>query len=309
MPLLNRLLFAESPILRVRDVQLSATDSLPTRREKLARIVLDEMCRMYQFVGLLDVNGNTLEINRAALEGAGIHLADVEGKPFWEARWWPVSREFQEQQRDLVRRARQGEFVRCDIEIYARAAGEQTIIIDYSLSPIKDENGRIVFLLVEGRDITQRKQADAKIARKNQELEKLRAAQSPGAVRQPATGQPLVIFSEENAEMRRFISEVLSDLYRIVPCIDGAEALATAIAQPPDLLITDLLTPQLGGSPLVEEMRRVESLAHVPILVLSATADDERRVKLLAESVQDYLVKPFSAQELRAQPGGHKALP
>src|SRR5580700_1466864 len=110
MPTTDRQLFAESPILRVRDVQLSLTDSLPTRREKLARIVLDEI---YQFVGLLDVNGNTLEINRAALERADIHLDDVQGKPFWEARWWRISRETQERQRDLVRRAGQGEFIRC----------------------------------------------------------------------------------------------------------------------------------------------------------------------------------------------------
>ena len=276
MPATDRQLFAESPILRVRDVQLSLTDSLPTRREKLARIVLDEI---YQFVGLLDVNGNTLEINRAALERADIHLDDVQGKPFWEARWWRISRETQERQRDLVRRAGQGEFIRCDIEIYAQANGEQTVIIDYSLSPIRDENGRIVFLLAEGRDITQSKRAPS----------------------EPSTGQPLLIVSADNAEMRLFIAESLGDLYRIVPCVDGAEALATAIVQPPDLLITDLATPKLGGGRLVEEMRRVEVLAHVPILVLSATADEELRVKLLAESVQDYLVKPFSAQELRAR--------
>jgi PAS domain S-box-containing protein len=276
MPATDRQLFAESPILRVRDVQLSATDSLPTRREKLARIVLDEI---YQFVGLLDVNGNTLEINRAALERAAIQLDDVQGKPFWEARWWRVSREAQERQRDLVRRAGQGEFVRCDMEIYADAAGGETVIIDYSLSPIKDENGRIVFLLAEGRGITKSKRAPS----------------------QPSTGQPLLILSADNAEMRLFITEALGDLYRIVPCVDGAEALATAIVQPPDLLITDLMTPKLGGGRLVEEMRRVELLAHVPILVLSATADEELRAKLLAESVQDYLVKPFSAEELRAR--------
>jgi PAS domain-containing protein len=84
--------FAHSPTLRVRDVTLSATDDLQTYREKLARIVLDEM---YQLVGLLDTDGTTLEINRAALEGAGIQLGDVRGKPFWETRWWAVSSRLQ----------------------------------------------------------------------------------------------------------------------------------------------------------------------------------------------------------------------
>jgi PAS domain S-box-containing protein len=134
--------FAHSPILRVRDVTLAAADDLQTHREKLARIVLDEM---YQFVGLLDTDGTTLEINRAALEGAGIQLEDIKGKPFWEARWWAVSKGTQDLQRDLVRRAREGEFVRCDIEIYGRAMGEETIVNDYSLVPVKDENGRSCF--------------------------------------------------------------------------------------------------------------------------------------------------------------------
>jgi hypothetical protein len=69
MPTINRQLFENSQKLRVGDVTLCATDDLDTHREKLARIMLDEM---YQFVGLLDANGMTLEINRPALGGAGI---------------------------------------------------------------------------------------------------------------------------------------------------------------------------------------------------------------------------------------------
>ena len=80
-------LFADNAVLNLRDVVLSPSDKPQTFREKLARVILDEM---YQFVGLLDANGMTLEINRAALEGAGIWLSDIQGRPFWEARWWQV---------------------------------------------------------------------------------------------------------------------------------------------------------------------------------------------------------------------------
>src|SRR5258708_38306434 len=147
LPKLNRQLFANSPALHVREVTLLSTDDLQLHWEKLARIILDEM---YQFVGLLDAEGNVLDINRVALEGAGILLDDIQGKPFWEARWWLVSRETQELQRALVQQARSGEFVRQDIEIYGQAAGEETIIIDYSLEPVRDHSGTIVFLLAEG---------------------------------------------------------------------------------------------------------------------------------------------------------------
>src|SRR5271166_151667 len=107
----NRHLFEHEPTVCVGEVVLRATDEPATHREKLARIVLD---KMYEFVGLLDANGLILEINRAALEGAGIRLEDIQGKHFSDARWWAVSKETRDQQRELVRRAGNGEFVRCD---------------------------------------------------------------------------------------------------------------------------------------------------------------------------------------------------
>lgn len=93
--------------------------------------------------------------------------------PFWEARWWQVSEEIQEGVRDSIRRAAAGEFVRYDVEIFGDAAGEDTIIIDYSLVPIRDRAGEVVMLLAEGRNITEKKRAEEEIARKNRELERL----------------------------------------------------------------------------------------------------------------------------------------
>ena len=120
---------------QVGSVALRRADSRQTQREKLARIVLDAM---YQFVGLLDADGRTLEINRAALDGAGVRIEDLRGKPFWEARWFQISRETTEMQRDFVRRARGGEFIRCDMEIYGQAAGDETIVVDISLLPVSE---------------------------------------------------------------------------------------------------------------------------------------------------------------------------
>ncbi|KAI3610217.1 protein incorrectly called adenylate cyclase (plasmid) [Cupriavidus necator H850] len=162
------LVFPDSRQLRVRDVTLLASDDLQTQRDKLARIMLDAM---YQFVGLLDVHGTMLEINRAALEAIGIRMDDIRGKPFWEARWWVVSPEIQAMLRELIQRASQGEFVRCDFENYGQAMGEETIIVDFSLLPIRDSNGNVVFLLPEGRNITEKKRAEAALARKNEELQ------------------------------------------------------------------------------------------------------------------------------------------
>lgn len=167
---INEQLFVCSSAVKVRSVELKAGDSLQTHREKIAKIILDDM---YQFVGLLDAGGILLEVNRAALEGAGIKLEDIQGKPFWEARWWQVSQETAQRQKEVCRLAAQGEFIRYDVEIYGQSGGDETIIIDYSLIPVKDDSGQVVFLLAEGRNITEKKKADAEIARKSQELQEL----------------------------------------------------------------------------------------------------------------------------------------
>ena len=152
----------------VRGVTLAADGATEVRRQKLARIILDAT---YQFLGLLDVDGTVLEINQAALDGAGIHLADVAGKPFWEARWWAVSEETRNRVRGMVEQARSGEFVRCDIEIFGDQEGSKTIFVDFSLTPIRDDSGRVAFLLPEGRNISEKIAIEAELTRKNSELQ------------------------------------------------------------------------------------------------------------------------------------------
>ena len=117
--------------------------------------------------------GTVLEINQVALDAVGIKLSDVEGKPFWTTFWWQVSEEINATLRESIRRAAQGEFVRWDTEIYGRAGGKETIIIDASLMPVKDEQGKVVFITAEGRDITEKKAHEREIARQREELAKL----------------------------------------------------------------------------------------------------------------------------------------
>ena len=159
-----------NPLFTVRGTELLAGDSREQYRQKLARITLDSMV---QFVGLLDAQGTVLEINQVALDAVGIKLSDVEGQPFWTTFWWQVSPEINAELREMIRRAAAGEFVRWDTEIYGRASGKETIIIDASLMPVKDDQGNVVFITAEGRDITQKKAHEREIARQREELAQL----------------------------------------------------------------------------------------------------------------------------------------
>src|ERR1700712_2529197 len=156
--------------ITVRGTELSPDDTRERYREKIARITLDSMV---QFVGLLDAEGTVLEINQVALDGVGIKLSDVEGKPFGTTFWWQVSPQINAEMRDMIRRAALGEFVRWDTEIYGRSGGTETIIIDASLMPVKDEHGKVVFIAAEGRDITEKKAQEREIARQREELARL----------------------------------------------------------------------------------------------------------------------------------------
>ena len=75
--------------------------------------------------------------------------------------------------RQRSRARRKGEFVRWDTQIYGRAGGKETIIIDASLMPVKDDEGKVVFICAEGRDITEKKAQEREIAEKNIELQGL----------------------------------------------------------------------------------------------------------------------------------------
>lgn len=162
--------FATLNVVNVHGTELSAGDTRERYRQKIARITLDSMV---QFVGLLDAEGTVLEINKVALDAVGIKLSDVEGKPFWTTFWWQVSAEINAILRESILRASRGEFVRWDTEIYGRAGGKETIIIDASLMPVKDEQGNVVFIAAEGRDITEKKAYEREIARQREELAQL----------------------------------------------------------------------------------------------------------------------------------------
>lgn len=114
-------------------------------------------------------------------------------------------------------------------------------------------------------------------------------------------GRPRVLVVEDNTDLRLFLHDVLVDEYNVSLAEDGEAALQLALAEPPDLIVTDLMMPRRDGEAFLRALRSHADFPHVPALVLSARADDALREKLLDELVQDYLTKPFSPQELRAR--------
>ncbi|WP_198026784.1 ATP-binding protein [Polaromonas glacialis] len=114
-------------------------------------------------------------------------------------------------------------------------------------------------------------------------------------------GRPSVLVVEDSREMRAFVGGTLSEAYNVATAADGQEGLARALAQRPDLVVTDLMMPRMGGEQLVSALRARSEFNSVPVMLLTARDDDALRVQLLISGAQDYLSKPFLPQELLAR--------
>ena len=117
----------------------------------------------------------------------------------------------------------------------------------------------------------------------------------------PDDQRPLVLLVEDNADMSRDVTEVLGDGYRIVTAGDGHEGLERLAEAQPDLIVSDVMMPRMSGDAFVAAVRRRRELDVVPIVLLTARADADMRVAMLREGAQDYVTKPFAAEELRVR--------
>lgn len=124
---------------------------------------------MFQFIGLLTPTGILLEANEAALVFGGLNREDVINRPFWDAPWWSLSTVTQTQLKAAIAQAASGQFIRYEVDVVG--AEQQVITIDFSLKPVRDETGKVVLLIPEGRDITALKQTTQHLQQLNEELE------------------------------------------------------------------------------------------------------------------------------------------
>lgn len=114
-----------------------------------------------------------------------------------------------------------------------------------------------------------------------------------------------ILVVDDNADMRDYLTRVLSARYSVRAVANGEEALAAVRAERPDLIVTDVMMPGLDGFGLLAALRSETRTAAIPVIMLSARAGEEARVEGLEAGADDYLVKPFSARELVARVATH----
>ncbi|GEM_PF-6912069 len=113
--------------------------------------------------------------------------------------------------------------------------------------------------------------------------------------------QPHVLVVEDNAKMRALLEDVLANDFRLSFAEDGARGIELAKELQPDLIVSDVMMPNVNGMELLKALKTNIETSHVPILLLTALADAENRVQGFEEDADDYISKPFDANELRAR--------
>jgi signal transduction histidine kinase/ligand-binding sensor domain-containing protein/CheY-like chemotaxis protein/AraC-like DNA-binding protein len=109
---------------------------------------------------------------------------------------------------------------------------------------------------------------------------------------------PLVLVVEDNADLRYFIRENLQPTYQVVAASDGVEGYKMAMEAIPDLILSDVMMPDMDGITLCRKLKTNEKTAHIPLILLTARAETADKIEGLETGADDYLVKPFAAAEL-----------
>lgn len=130
-------------------------------------------------------------------------------------------------------------------------------------------------------------------------------AHLPGPATRPpdtaddGTGRPLVLVVEDNDDLRAFLHETLADQYRVLTAANGTDAWALIQAELPDVVVSDVMMPVMDGYELTQRLKASPDTNHIAVVLLTAKVTHNNRVEGLTYGADDYLTKPFHADELQ----------
>ena len=115
-----------------------------------------------------------------------------------------------------------------------------------------------------------------------------------------AAKEHTILVVEDNADLRLYLRELISPQYIFIEAHDGKEGLALAFAHSPDMVLSDVMMPNMNGIELCHRLKSDMKTSHIPIILLTAKSEEEDRLLGLENLADAYMVKPFNTRELLA---------
>ena len=150
---------------RLDDIADPETDA--EARRLMAQVAL---AKATSFIALLRADGRLLDVTDAPLTSAGLDRHEVIGHPLWQTPWCRHSDAVQADLRRAIELAAEGRFARFDVDLMLGSGGTVAETVDLVLRPLRGIDGRVAFVVAEGRQVSDRKRAEERIARQNAEL-------------------------------------------------------------------------------------------------------------------------------------------
>jgi signal transduction histidine kinase/ligand-binding sensor domain-containing protein/DNA-binding response OmpR family regulator len=112
-------------------------------------------------------------------------------------------------------------------------------------------------------------------------------------LKQTNTHAPLVLIVEDNTDLRRFLCNQLSVSYKVIEAADGAEGLKAAMDSLPDLIISDVMMPNMDGIEMLDQLKNNIVTSHIPVILLTAKSSIDNQIEGLKYGADFYITKPF----------------
>ncbi len=112
---------------------------------------------------------------------------------------------------------------------------------------------------------------------------------------------PLLLIVEDNADVRTYIRDRIGSGYKIMEAENGRLGLDIALEQIPDLILSDVMMPEMDGTEMCRQLKSNDKTSHIPIIMLTARSDQSDKLEGLHSGADDYLTKPFDGEELKVR--------
>ena len=173
---------------------------------------------------------------------------------------------------------------------------------EITLKSILGQGSRFTFIfpLVEAINVPSDVPAEPEIPLRS--TARLRSMTSlPPALEKETVDAPRILIVEDNIQLQSFLKFILSEKYHVITAFNGIQALEKLRSEHTDLVISDVMMPEMGGIELLEKLKSDPNTYQIPVMMLTAKTSLENKLQALRIGVDDYLLKPFDEEELFAR--------